>query len=112
MESLICGLIGLGRHWVAGEAANPVPFSQQLVLGSLYTIHILAANYALLYISFPSQVLGMYTRYLAAVLVGVYLSRLSSNSPNKLKKKKIVVAVLATIGAVGFSYFKGIEKQT
>lgn len=45
-------------------------------MGVLYTINILAASYALMYISYPIRVVSDKCGYLTAVVVGVYFSRI------------------------------------
>ena len=81
------------------------------LLGFLYTAHILAANFALLFIAYPTQVIGMNCRYVLVVIVGVYFSRVKG-SVNRLKPKKIMIALLATIGAISFTYLKDVRDDS
>ncbi len=85
------------------DPKNPIPLKEYFILGALYTINILAASYALLYISYPVRVVSDKCGYLTAVLVGVYFSRLVK-SDAKLEPKKVLIAIIITAGAVLFAF--------
>lgn len=72
-------------------------------MGTLYTINILAASYALLYISYPVRVVSDKCGYLTAVIVGVYFSRIKKGEV-KLQAKKVFIAIIITAGAVLFAF--------
>jgi hypothetical protein len=52
---------------------------EYFILGALYTINILAASYALMYISYPVRVVSDKCGYLTAVVVAVYFSRIKKS---------------------------------
>ena len=105
IESLFCGIFGLIKGKLTKEPPNPIPNKLSFLLGLIYAIDILAANFALLYISYPIQVIGMNCRYVAAIVVGVFFSR----TKHSLNGKKIWVAILATIGAISYNLFKNVH---
>lgn len=76
---------------------------EQLILGLLFTVNMLCANYALLYITYLEQTLGRNSRYLMVVIVGAYFSRIKKGSDLKLSPKKIVVAAFITTGVILFT---------
>lgn len=90
---------------VANEKVNPIPFKEQMWLGLLFTVNMLAANYALLYITYLEQTLGRNCRYLMVVIVGAYFSRIKSGSDLRLPPKKILVAALITAGVLMFTLY-------
>lgn len=79
-------------------------------LGLLFTLNYLPTNYALLYISYPLQVITKNTRYLLVVIVGVFFSRVPNNRALKLPLSKIYIAILITFGAGLFMYFESVNK--
>lgn len=105
---MICGIFGVFKGKITKERRSPIPPSLAFLLGFLYTVHILAANFALLFIAYPIQVIGMNCRYIMVVIVGVYFSRVMGTK-HKLKAKKIFIALLATIGAISFTFFKEVS---
>lgn len=58
------------------------------------------------------KVVGDKLGYLTAVLVGVFFSRIKKGSSLKLKKEKLLIAFMITIGTLMFSYFYEGTKQT
>lgn len=64
---------------------------------------MLAANYSLLYISFLNKVVGGNLRYMMVVVIGVFFSRVKKSSSLKLSPKKVLVALLITIGVITFT---------
>ena len=105
MSCLLCALFSLGRSKLQKDKVNPIPVREYFVLGTLYTINILASSYALLYISYPERVVTDKCGYLTAVVVGVYFSRIKK-SEMKLKPKKVMIAIIITGGAVMFAFFR------
>lgn len=63
-------------------------------------------NFALLYISYPTQVIARNSRYLFVVLIGTFLSRVPKNNNLKLPKHKLIVAMVITFGVVMFNVMK------
>jgi hypothetical protein len=72
-------------------------------MGVLFAINMLATNVALLYISYPTQVIARNSRYLFVILVGSFLSRVPHKDDLKLPKHKIYVALLITLGVILFN---------
>ena len=64
---------------------------------------MLAANYALLYISFLNKVIGGNLRYMMVVVIGVFFSRVKKSSSLKLSPRKVLVAMLITLGVILFT---------
>jgi hypothetical protein len=103
VSSVFCALFSYLRAKVQKDPKNPIPLKEYFILGALYTINILAASYALLYISYPVRVVSDKCGYLTAVVVGVYFSRVVK-SDAKLEPKKVLIAVIITAGAVLFAF--------
>jgi hypothetical protein len=103
VSSVLCAIFSYLRAKVQKDPKNPIPLKEYFILGALYTINILAASYALLYISYPVRVVSDKCGYLTAVLVGVYFSRLVK-SDAKLEPKKVLIAIIITAGAVLFAF--------
>ncbi len=76
VSSMLCALFSFFRAKIQKDPKNPIPIKEYFILGALYTINILAASYALLYISYPIRVVSDKCGYLTAVVVGVYFSRI------------------------------------
>jgi hypothetical protein len=87
---------------------NPISIKEQLILGLLYTLNILTTNYALLYISYPLQVVGRSCRFLFVVLIGVFWSRVKHDKSLKLGSHKIYVALTITAGVLMFNLLKSV----
>lgn len=77
-----------------------------MVLGILFAINMTATNFALLYISYPTQVIARNSRYLFVVLIGSFLSRVPHKDDLKLPKHKLYVALLITFGVILFNVSK------
>lgn len=77
-------------------------------LGLLFTLNYLPTNYALLYVSYPLQVIAKNTRYLLVVIVGVFFSRVKKSRELKLPRSKMYIALLITMGAGLFMYFESV----
>lgn len=102
-SSLFCALFGYVKGTVSNEITNPIPMKEQMLLGLLFTVNMLCANEALLYITYLEQTLGRNSRYLMVVIVGAFFSRVKKGSDLKLPPKKIVVAAVITIGVILFT---------
>ena len=66
----------------------------------------MSANYALLYVSYLTQVIGRNCRYLFVVIVGAFFSRVKKGSALKIHPKKILVATIITVGVLLFTIMK------
>lgn len=77
-----------------------------MILGILFAINMTATNFALLFISYPTQVIARNSRYLFVVLVGTFFSRVPSKDDLKLPKHKLYVALLITMGVILFNISK------
>jgi hypothetical protein len=73
---MFCAIFSFIRSKYQKDGKNMIPFKEYIILGSLYTINILSASYALLYISYPIRVVSDKCGYLTAVVVGVYFTRI------------------------------------
>lgn len=100
---LFCAIFGYFKGKVIHEAPNPISLKEQLILAFLFTANMLAANYSLLYISFLNKVIGGNMRYMMVVVIGVFFSRVKKGSTLKLSPKKVLVAMLITIGVITFT---------
>lgn len=110
LACLICSVYGFVKSIYLKEKQSPIPISEQLILGILYTANALTTNYALLYITYPTQSLGRNLRYLSVIIVGAFFSKIpKSESTAKnvaIGKHKIVVGFLITIGVIAFNVMK------
>ena len=77
----------------------------------MYTANILAANTALLYITFLQKVVGGNLRYLLVVLIGAFFSRVKKGNPLKIGPKKVFVALIITVGVLMFSILGANKKK-
>lgn len=76
-------------------------------MGGLFTTNMITTNYALLYISYPVQVIGRNIRLLFVVIVGAFFSRVqTTHSHIKLGKHKIFIAAIITVGVLLFNFAK------
>lgn len=79
-------------------------------MGGLFATNMVTTNYALLYISYPVQVIGRNIRFLFVVIVGAFFSRIrKTNSHLKLGKHKIFIASVITIGVLLFNFAKEVN---
>lgn len=110
LACLICSIYGFVKSLYFKEKQSPIPLSEQIILGILYTVNALTTNYALLYITYPTQSLGRNLRYLSVIIVGAFFSKIpKSESAAKnvaIGKHKIVVGFLITIGVIAFNVMK------
>lgn len=105
MGCLFCSLYGITYAHFVDKTPNRITVEERFRLGALFTLNYLPTNYALLYISYPLQVVAKNTRYLLVVIVGVFFSRVKKNRQLKLPKSKLIIAVIISIGAGLFMLF-------
>jgi drug/metabolite transporter (DMT)-like permease len=72
----------------------------------LFTLNMMTTNFALLFLSYPTQVIGRNSRYLFVVLVGAFYSRVPHKADIKLPKHKLFVAIFITFGVLLFNFMK------
>jgi hypothetical protein len=77
-----------------------------LILGGLFAINMTTMNFALLFVSYPTQVIAGNSRYLFVVLIGSFMSRVPKIHDLKLPKHKLYVALLITLGVLLFNIMK------
>ena len=76
-------------------------------MGGLFATNMVSTNYALVFISYPVQVIGRNIRFLFVVIIGAYFSRVKSNHAHlKLGRHKIIIAAIITIGVLLFNFAK------
>lgn len=79
-------------------------------MGGLFATNMVTTNYALLYISYPVQVIGRNIRFLFVVIVGAFFSRIrKTNSHLKIGKHKIFIASVITVGVLLFNFAKEVK---
>ena len=61
------------------QIPNNIPFKERFRLGVLFTLNYLPTTYALLFISYPLQVIAKNTRYILVVVVGAFFSRVQKS---------------------------------
>ena len=84
--------------------------TERVLLGALFTVNMTTTNYALLYISYPIQIIGRNVRFLFVVIVGALFSRVKKQHDSiRLKKEKIVMAVVITVGVLLFNFAKSVN---
>jgi len=66
----------------------------------------MTTNFALLFLSYPTQVIARNSRYLFVVLVGAFFSRVPNKADIKLPKHKLYVAIFITFGVLIFNFMK------
>jgi len=112
LACLICSVYGFFKSIYQKEESSPIPLSEQIILGILYTVNALTTNYALLYITYPTQTLGRNLRYLSVIIVGAFFSKIpkSESTPSiAIGKHKIVVGILITFGVIAFNVMKFVN---
>lgn len=76
-------------------------------MGVLFAVNMITTNSALLYISYPVQVIGRNIRFLCVVVVGAFFSRIKTGHKHlKLGKHKIFIALIITVGVLLFNFAK------
>ena len=79
-------------------------------MGGLFAANMVTTASALLYISYPVQVIGRNIRFLFVVIVGAFFSRIRKlKSHLKLGKHKIFIATIITIGVLLFNFSKEVS---
>lgn len=78
---------------------------EQARLGLLFTLNYLPTIHALLYVSYPVQLVAKNARYLFVVVVGVFFSRVKASRDLALPARKVFTALLVTAGTLLFMYF-------
>lgn len=108
LACLICSIYGFIKAIYLKEKPTTIPLSEQLILGILYTITALTTNYALLYITYPTQTIGRNLRYLSVIIVGAFFSKLPKSEAKNVAigKHKIFIGFLITVGVVVFNVMK------
>lgn len=76
---MLCSIYGLIYAKFRDSKPNLIPLKERVRLGLLFTLNYLPTNYALLYISYPLQVVAKNSRYILVVIVGVFFSRVSKS---------------------------------
>jgi drug/metabolite transporter (DMT)-like permease len=110
LGALLCSIAGYVISIIKKEQPNPISFKERLVLGGLFTANMVSTNYALLFISYPIQVIGRNIRFLFVVLIGAFFSRIKTgNNHLKLGKHKIFMALVITLGVLLFNFAKGVS---
>jgi hypothetical protein len=84
--------------------------AEQAKLGLLFTLNYLPTIHALLYVSYPVQLVAKNARYLFVVVVGVFFSRVKASRELALPARKVYIALLVTAGTLLFMYFEGGRK--
>ena len=98
----------MGYASLVDRTPNRIVLKERLRLGTLFTLNYLPTNYALLYISYPLQVVSKNTRYILVVIVGAFFSRVRKNKELRLPKSKILIAIVISLGAGLFMYFDSV----
>lgn len=76
---LFCSLYGMTFAAYKDQIPNNIPFKERFRLGVLFTLNYLPTTYALLFISYPLQVIAKNTRYILVVVVGAFFSRVQKS---------------------------------
>lgn len=106
---MVCSIAGFIISAIKKEKPNPIPFKERIILSGLFSANILTTNYALLYLSYPVQVIGRNIRFLFVVIVGAFFSRVAHTHTNiKLGKHKIFMAIVITSGVLLFNFAKEV----
>lgn len=112
----VSGLIAVekGMVWVFGFVYNlfavrkqrrlTLPIKNNLFCALTVFLSSITNNYAMILVSYPIVVMFKSCNILSVILVGVLCSRVTDKSL-KLGNKKIIVALLVTIGIVMFKIF-------
>jgi len=75
-------------------------------------LNITTTNTALLYISYPLQVIGRNCKFFSVVLIGALFSRVKGKHKNlRLGNHKIIIACVITVGVLLFNFAKDGEHK-
>ena len=105
IAALFCLIYSFSVSKVKKEPSNPIPLTEVIILGTLYTLNVNTLNYSLYYIPYPVRVVGDKMGYLTAVIVAVFFSRIKNNKKLNLGAEKMYRAIMISAGAIGFAYF-------
>lgn len=108
MGCMLCTIYGLIYAEKFDNKPNMIPLKERMRLGLLFTLNYLPTNYALLYISYPLQVVAKNTRYILVVMVGVFFSRVEKSRELKLPMSKLFIGVFISLGAGLFMYYESV----
>lgn len=108
MGCLLCSIYGLIYAEKAEKQPNLIPIRERMRLGLLFTLNYLPTNYALLYISYPLQVVAKNTRYILVIIVGVFFSRVEKSRELKLPISKLFIGIFISLGAGLFMYYESV----
>lgn len=108
---LLCGIAGTVISFIRNESTNPISLKEKTVMGGLFAVNMITTNSALLYISYPVQVIGRNIRFLCVVIVGAFFSRVKKDHTHlRLGKHKIFIASIITVGVLLYNFAK--DKQS
>lgn len=105
---MLCSVYGLIYAEKVEKQPNLIPIKERMRLGLLFTLNYLPTNYALLYISYPLQVVAKNTRYILVVIVGVFFSRVEKSRELKLPISKLFIGIFISLGAGLFMYYESV----
>jgi hypothetical protein len=108
MGCLLCSIYGLANAHLRDRRPNRLPLRERVLLGTLFTLNYLPTNYALLYISYPLQVVAKNTRYLLVIIVGIFFSRVKKSRSLKLPPSKLLIGILISVGAALFMLYETV----
>lgn len=105
---MLCSIYGLIYAEKVDKQPNMILIKERMRLGLLFTLNYLPTNYALLYISYPLQVVAKNTRYILVVIVGVFFSRVEKSRELKLPISKLFIGIFIFLGAGLFMYYESV----
>lgn len=99
-------LYGWAKSKVQGDPMKSVPMREKLLLGFLFGLMVQCSNTALVYVSYPMQLLVRNLRLMAIFMVGCFFSRLKKTDVGgHLGYGKLLVGAVITLGVVFFNHF-------
>lgn len=101
--AIIFGLIK--APFSAGGMTHCVPIREKVLLGTLYLLMVFLSNTALIYVSYPLQLLARNTKLLVIFLVGIYFSRLKKTGHGTMGHSKLIIGGIITTGVIIFNLF-------
>lgn len=106
VEKAIIWILGLiyNRFTLPKESRKTLPVKNNLFCALTVFLSSITNNYAMILVSYPIVVMFKSCNILSVILVGVLCSRVTDKSL-RLGNKKIIVAILVTIGIVMFKVF-------
>jgi len=106
---LFCSIYGLLYAQFRENKPNLIPLKERVLLGLLFTLNYLPTNYALLFVSYPLQVVVKNSRYILVLIVGVFFSRVQKSRELQLPRSKLFIGILITFGAGLFMYYETVQ---